>query len=1485
MEMQDSLTIANAQRSPVPAAILRPEIRLLSALGEEAACEDPDFFGIELGLQGRFDDRVLVSALASLRGDAPIPNDGAIYPKGAGSSTGSSDFTLEEIDLSSLAGARRTDALCRLKRKLNVQDGAAFGALLVRLDQHDARLLLKPRSQSERCSQADDLLRNFGQAYRVELSAREIELPHICHRLRSTFRDWPDTRRTAKIGGDVRGRRLDETILDRISSQAAADPCAVAIAGLDSEISYADLEEQSNRLARLLISRGIGPEKIVAVLMDRSAQFVVTILAILKAGGAYCPLDEDLPDARLKLMVADQGPALVLTERRHRERLIGIHGGAAPPIALDDERLADEIAAQRPDPIEPEERVGPLVCNGLAYIIFTSGSSGIPKAVAVAHRQLLSLADTIEHCYGVGKADRVAQFSAPAFTQHIEEILPTLAVGATVVPVFSTDDHKITTLVSLCSQRRIDIVMLTPSLLRALSAGDLAGVNRLVCTGEAFGQDLISVWSDGRALFNEYGSSETTVCATVAKIEGGDTPTIGTTVPETTAFIVDERLELLPDGQTGELLIGGPQVARGYLGQAGLTAEKFIADPFGADPGGRLYKTGDLARRRADGHLEFLGRVDRQVKVRGIRVELEEIEAEILSCPGVADALVVAREVDGDVRLDAFVVPKDADNQREAGNTSAVSGIASPEMEFGLFYFGSDVPTGQSSDNSRYDLILKASELADIAGLAAVWTPERHFSEFGGQYPSPSVISAAVAARTKTIGIRAGSVVLPINHPIRVAEDWALIDQISGGRVGVSFASGWHPRDFVLMPGAFVDRKKRLQSDIDTVKRLWRGETIEFESEGENHPIAIRPRPLQEEIPIWLTAAGSPDTFRIAGEIGANLLTFTAVSSLQVLADKIKIYREAFLRANPGRRPHVSLMMHTFLAETTDSAMDAVEGPLRAYLSQATELMVSAQKAETFAGVNTEGATEALIENALQQFIGSRGLIGTPTNVINQVDELKRIGVDEVACLIDFGVPAEQVVEHLSYLFELNELAIRKSRNSSASSRGAQKAGSVMDAELLRVALAKKLPASVIPNTFTILKELPKTPSGKVARSELPLDVGTQEEAIGHEGTSSHNGLGDMAVESKQNFELLVAEAFMEVLQPYQDLSAAEGDRTKDRADEIDGSSNFFDLGGHSLLAVKLASLITERSGKELPLRVIFEKPTVSGISQALIDGDSGADHELLVPFGMPSSESVVTLFCIHPAHGGVEPYISLAGPLGKQVNLVGIRARGYAPGEEFFSDYDAQCEAYADAIRTTQPDGPLHFLGWSYGGVVAHDLAHRFSFEGRSVESVTILDAVEPDNWNNTLDGREIPEPAANFEDWLDGVVLRFAEQEGIPAPGFNTRDEKIAFLACSTKQALFGVADTPVDPDTMERIARVWHLHERFLVQRPRSSYFPGKTLVVRGLESQKKFQSPTLGWEAVSRQSFGVDVAEKHLRLLNATVAETIAHEVRGLILPAT
>ncbi|MGX6607628.1 MupA/Atu3671 family FMN-dependent luciferase-like monooxygenase [Micromonosporaceae bacterium Da 78-11] len=346
-------------------------------------------------------------------------------------------------------------------------------------------------------------------------------------------------------------------------------------------------------------------------------------------------------------------------------------------------------------------------------------------------------------------------------------------------------------------------------------------------------------------------------------------------------------------------------------------------------------------------------------------------------------------------------------------------------MDFSLFYFASD---NQETSGERYRLLLDGARFADTHDFTAVWTPERHFHPFGGIYPNPSLTAAAVATVTSRVKVRAGSVVAPLHHPLRIAEEWSVVDNLSGGRAGVSFASGWHAVDFAFQPGNYADRRELTLEYAQQVRSLWRGEPMSVtDGAGNETQVKSYPSPVQAEIPIWITSAGGIDTFRMAGRIGAGVLTHLLGQDVDDVATKVAAYREAVAERPDadGWPGHVVLMVHTFLGED-EQVRDAVREPLSAYLKSSLGLLLASQ---TSSARRIDPAklrdrdVDTLVQHAFDRYYEESGLLGTVDKAHTLVERFAKAGVDEVACLIDFGVPTDDVLAALVHLDRLRTLS------------------------------------------------------------------------------------------------------------------------------------------------------------------------------------------------------------------------------------------------------------------------------------------------------------------------------------------------------------------------------------------------------------------------------------------------------------------------------
>lgn len=462
---------------------------------------------------------------------------------------------------------------------------------------------------------------------------------------------------------------------EQFEKQAALRPDAIAVVYENQALNYAELNERANRLARMLISEGVGPEQFVALALPRSLEMAVGLLAVLKAGAAYLPLDPDYPADRIAFMLKDAQPAFIMTNTKAANHIPPVEN--VPKIVLDDPELAEKLNTYPAENPKNKDRTQPLSPLNTAYVIYTSGSTGVPKGVMIPHQNVTRLFAATEHWFRFSSDDIWTMFHSYAFDFSVWEIWGPLLHGGRLVIVPHHVSRSPEAFLRLLVKEGVTVLNQTPSAFYQFmqaereqpDLGQALSLRYVIFGGEALELSRLEDWYNRHPenrpqLINMYGITETTVHVSYIELDRSmaalrANSLIGCGIPDLGVYVLDERLQPVPPGVAGELYVSGAGLARGYLGRPGLTSERFIADPFGP-PGTRMYRTGDVARLRTDGSLDYVGRADHQVKIRGFRIELGEIEAALVQHPQLEDAAVIVREDQpGDKRLAAYVIPSE----------------------------------------------------------------------------------------------------------------------------------------------------------------------------------------------------------------------------------------------------------------------------------------------------------------------------------------------------------------------------------------------------------------------------------------------------------------------------------------------------------------------------------------------------------------------------------------------------------------------------------------------------------------------------------------------------------------------------------------------------------------------------------------------------------------------------------------------------------
>ena len=1010
-----------------------------------------------------------------------------------------------------------------------------------------------------------------------ETPVARVELLDAAERLQ-LVEGWNATRRPGPA----------TTVAERFEAQVAARPEAIAVVADGEAVSYATLNRRANQLAHRLSREGVGPEAVVGVLVARSVELVVAVLGVVKAGAAYLPLDPEYPPERLAQMCADAQPRVVLVGGG--EAGTGLEG---PTIRLDgaaaDAALAG-CAATNPAPGRGA---------GAAYVIYTSGSTGQPKGVVVEQAGVMNLLHWLQSTFALRSDDRVLQKTPAGFDVSVWELFWPLTAGATMVVARPGGHRDAEYLVELMRRTEVTTAHFVPSMLRVVvEAGGLRrcrGLRRVLCGGEPLPTAL---WTQLRAqsgapLHHLYGPTEATVDVTCWPAErgaGADRMPIGAPIWNTRVYVLDGCLRPVPVGVVGELYVAGMGLARGYLRRRGLTAERFVADPYGAS-GTRMYRTGDLVRWRADGQLEFVGRGDDQVKLRGVRIELEEIAAVLRGHPRVQDAVVVKQQREEDERLVGYVIPA------PRSGAPAVSRALLREW--------------QQVHEAQYAAVAGAGTF-DLTG----WT-----SSYTGQaIPAGEMRQWVDATVARLQGVRHAAV-LEVGCGTGL-----LLTRLAPGAaryVGLDFSG-----EVLEQLGAYVAREPALahveleQAEAGAVARLADGsmDLVILNSVVQYFPdVEYAVEVVREAVRV--TRAGG---HVFVGDVRSLPMLGTYHTSVQLYkAGGDVVGRELWHRIARGQRREKELVLAPALFEEVgrrwarvgrverwlktgyDNELSRFRYDVLLGVGAKAEVAAPAEWVAWDAGGRWQAAVRRRLAAAPEAAVGVRGL--RDARVVGAVAVERRLAaaaadawtVDQLRALgqrqagEDPGAVtqlAEQLGVGLSWqgsgaggvydgIFNPQWTAVRAAPAVTAVAQYANTPAQVLDdvelGQVLREALRTQLPEQMIPAVILSVERWPLTSHGKVDRGALPApDVGS---AVAYRAPRTPE-------------EEILCELFAEVL----------------GVPRVGLDDDFFELGGHSLLAMVLVSRVRATLGVELAIRMLFEAPRVGALGVRLREAETG---------------------------------------------------------------------------------------------------------------------------------------------------------------------------------------------------------------------------------------------------------------------------------------
>jgi amino acid adenylation domain-containing protein len=1049
-----------------------------------------------------------------------------------------------------------------------------------------------------------------------------------------TRKEWPQQRLVQEL----------------FEAQVEAAPDAVAVVSLAERLTYAELNRQANRVAHFLRARGVGPESLVAMLMEPSAQMIVALLGILKAGGAYLPLDSAYPLERQAFMLEDARASVLLTEERLAARL---------PETQAQVIIMDTCGGT----IEHESEANPAcvgTAENLAYVIYTSGSTGRPKGVAVSHQSLVNHSQAVSAAYELNAGDRVLQFASISFDVAAEEILPALLSGASIsLPGERVMDNA--ELLRLIEHERLSVLNLPAQFWREMLRDLLASGRRLpeclrlVVTGsEKVSLEAYAEWlklKSGVRLINAYGTSETTITSTLyepasnaLEETAGTSLPIGWPIANTRVYILDQYLQPVPPGVHGELYLGGTGLARGYAQRPALTAERFIPDPFNTEPGARLYRTGDRARFLSKGQIEFQGRVDEQVKVRGYRIEPGEIEAALRRHPAVREALALAREeAGGDRRLVAYV----RQNQEARGEMAASletkleeeqleqwrlvhddevfnQNATLPDPTFNVSgwnssYTGQPIPLEEMrewvDDAAERILSQRPQRILEIGcgtGLL-LFRIAPHCRSYVGTDFSPAALRY-VQQQLTAHRERYGEVLLLE----RRADDYRDVEANSCDAVILNSVVQYFP-------------------NVDYLWRVLEGAVRAVERGGFVFVGDVRSLPLLEAFHASVELQKADDSLSL--EQLQRLIRKRAMDEEELVIDP------AFFIALKERLPQVSHVevlpkRSRFLNEMTRFRYQVVihVGPQPARVAGAEWLdwRTERMSLEAIRRVLEINGPETL---ALRNVVNAR--THGPLETIRMLERLNAMSGDEPGRIQGVGGLKEMLRsmkmdgldpqdlwtlgEELSYQVHIScasetaangdlDVLFKRRRASEAREERAcvvafpqetigrkglsDYANNPLQGKFarylvpqLRSSLSEQLPDYMIPSSFVLLDEWPLTPGGKIDVHALPAPDSARPQGQG---------------------------AFVAPRTPAEKMLAAIWSDLLGVA-RVGIQDNFFELGGHSLLATQLISRVREKLQVEIALRQLFEQPTVAGFAAAIEAAQRGGAElktHSIVPVG-----------------------------------------------------------------------------------------------------------------------------------------------------------------------------------------------------------------------------------------------------------------------------
>ena len=923
------------------------------------------------------------------------------------------------------------------------------------------------------------------------------------------------------ILGEMYSHEFD--VVNKLSELISACPFNMSYIDNEVKVTYSKLYMDVKNIAIYLKNLALEDESIIIISLPRGYSFILTILACLYARITFSPASLSWPVSLLNERISQAKCKNIISN----EIITGVD---------------DDVTFHTFSKISDAENkeTGCIVThtikeNNIAYVLFTSGSSGKPKGVKISYAALNNNIESLIRLVGIKENDIWLSITETTFDIIFFEILAPLCVGGALLFPKNEDVIDGDKLHDFIEEYSPTYLQTTASHWKILLNRNipLSSFNYLLVGGEPLTNDVFSdLLIKNKKIINLYGPTEATIWSTFSFLKLNRPITIGKPINNTWCVVINGYNQILPQGSIGELCIGGAGLFDGYL-DFHQTQDSFVNILMPCGEFKKAYRTGDKVWLDCNDEINFLGRNDRQLKIRGQRIDPTEIEKEILDTKLVEKVIVL-------------VSPDD--NNSLTAYMQCSESLVKP-VKYSVFCF----PETSSSQRDVFKFYKELALKADALNFFGIWIPERHFDEVGSPFSAPAIVASSLASVTEKIIIGAGSIILPLHHPIEVLEQWSTLDCLSNGRIRLSVASGWHPDDFIFEPQNYSIRKNVLYERLKILKESWESGIYQgMNGKSEIKSLMIFPKPIQKKCPLWISVASDKDVFIEAGRLGVNILTHLLLQDIDELSQKISAYRQSLMRHGfDSNEFNVTLMIHTYVYEDSDVAYERVIKPLEKYFRSHFRLLTK---------ISDEYSTDSDISDEyfsslVNKFIKNKCLIGCPEEVLNLTLKLNKIGVDEVSCLVDFGLSEEFIFNSLKLISDLSlnfKVGVRPDH---------------FPIENLIEKLRGRMPEAMIPNNYIFVDKIPLTSHGKVDFKNI-IFKGCDYQSLLKK--TNKDIFVDFDFVSKKTYEI-----WCDVL----------------RCSAVNINNSFFDNGGHSLRVIEMLSSIEAEFNVKISINQFLKSP------------------------------------------------------------------------------------------------------------------------------------------------------------------------------------------------------------------------------------------------------------------------------------------------------